>query len=178
MKNWKIFKSWWWHSTGFHLPRLFWDGLKSTIKWLPITWNDRDWDHSYIMYALRFKIKNTADYIEKHNRYIGCERDVERMRLCVRLFDVLEQDIYESEYQDYYDTESSVEDKYFVQKVLRDDLDSYIKKYPNDYRRLPDKDKNSEKKVWIALMMGHYRNKRASDLLFELIKRNIDFWWD
>jgi hypothetical protein len=177
MKNWKIFKSWWWHSTGFHLPRLFWEGIKSTIKWLPITWNDRDWDHAYIMYALRFKIKNTADYIEKHNRYEGCERDVERMRLCVRLFDALEKDIYEGEYLDYYETESHVDEEgYYKSTPIRDDLETYLKKYPSYYRRLSDKDK--ERNVWAALMIGHNRNKKASDLLFELIKRNIYHWWD
>ena len=176
MKNWKIFKSWWWHSTGFHLHKIIWTGIKNIVKWMPIVWEDRDWDHAYIMYALRFKIKNTADYIEKHKRYEDWERDVERMRLCVRLFDALEQDIYESEYHDYYETESFVKEGYYKSTPIRDDLETYLKKYPNYYRRLSNKDK--ERNVWAALKIGMARNQRASDLLFELIKRNIYNWWD
>ncbi len=177
MKNWKIFKSWWWHSTGFHLHKIIWTGVKNIIKWIPIVWKDRDWDHAYIMYALRFKIKNTADYIEKHKRYENWQRDVERMRLCIRLFDALEEDIYELEYQKYYETRGYVDhDDFYQQEILRDDLDTYLDKYPNYYRRLPDKDK--ERKIWAALMIGHARHNRASNLLFELIKRNIYYWWD
>lgn len=173
----KIFKRWWWNSTGLHLHRIAWQGIKNLWKWFPVVWNDRDYDHAYIMISLRFKIENTANYIEKHKRYEGWERDVERMRLCVRLFDALEKDIYESEYFNYYETRGYTDDKhYYQQEVLRDDLDTYIKKYPNYYRKLSDKDK--ERKIWAAIMISHTRHQRASNLLFELIKRNIYNWWD
>jgi hypothetical protein len=169
---WRFFK---WKFPYLHKDII--NGIKNIIKWMPIVWEDRDWDHAYIMDPLRFKIKNTADYIEKHKRYEGWERDVERMRLCVRLFDALEKDIYESEYHDYYETTSLTDEEgYYKSTPIRDDLDSYLKKYPNYYRRLSDKDK--ERKVWSAIMIGHARHNRASNLLFELIKRNIYKWWD
>ena len=177
MKNWKILKQWWWNSEGKYLHKTIWKGIRNLIKWFPIVWKDRDYDHSYIMYTLRFKIQNTADYIEKHKRYEGWERDVERMRLCLRLFDALEKDIFESEYNNYYETRGYVDERgFYQQEVLRDDLDTYLKKYPNYYRKLSDKDK--ERSVWAAIMISHARQQRASDLLFELIKRNIYFWWD
>lgn len=166
----KIFKKWWWYSTGFHLHKIIWTGIKNIIKWMPIVWKDRDWDHAYIMYALRFKIKNTADYIEKNKRYEGWERDVQKMRLCVRLFDALEQDIYELEYQDYYNSGMFKEESF-------DKLDEYLAKYPNYVRRLnivPESGNN----ISAALLIGHYRHQRATKLLFELINRNIYFWWD
>ncbi len=178
MKNWKIFKKWWWYSTGFHLPRLFLEGIKSTIKWLPITWNDKDWDHAYIMKALCFKIKNTADYIEKHKRYENWERDVERMRLCIRLFDALEKDIYELEYQDYYESLFDFEKEErglskASETIVKNDLKTYLKKYPNDYRRI---EKDTE--IRDALRLGSNRHLRATKILFTLIERNIYSWWD
>lgn len=166
----KIFKKWWWNSEGKYLHRTIWYGIKNLIKWFPIVWKDADWDHAYIMYVLHFKIKNTADYIEKHKRYKGWERDVERMRLCVRLMDALEQDIYELEYQDYYNSGIFDEEKF-------DRLDEYLVKYPNYVKRLniiPESGNN----ISAALLIGHYRHQRATQLLFELINRNIYYWWD
>lgn len=180
MKNGQNFAGWW-YMTGKYLHRDIYKGIKNLIKWFPIVWKDADWDHAYIMYALRFKIKNTADYIEKHNRYEGCERDVERMRLCVKLMDNIENDVYELEYQDYQETNFHFEKNKnnlneLKEDIIRDDTKQYIEKYPNDYRRLLDKENLSD--IRIALMLGHNRHNRATKLLFTLIERNIYLWWD
>lgn len=164
-----------------YIPRDIWEGIKNIFKWLPIIWKDRDWDHAYIMYALRFKINNIANYIEKWDRYIGCERDVERMRLCVKLMDKLEEDFYELEYQDYYETVFDFEKNErglseLKGNIVRDDLKDYFKKYPNDYRRVSEEHKVED--IHAALIIGMNRHKRANRLLFTLIERNIEQWWD
>jgi len=177
MKNGQSFLGWL-QNDAKYIPYNIKRGIKNLIKWFPIVWKDADWDHSYIMYALRFKIKNTADYIEKHNRYVGCERDVEIMRLCVRLFDALEKDIYELEYQDYYETLFSFEKEArglskSSETIIKDDLKTYLAKYPNDYRRI---EKDTE--IRDALRLGRNRHMRATKILFTLIERNIYKWWD
>ena len=181
MKDWKIFKNWWWHSTGFHLHTLTWKGLKNVIKWLPIVWKDRDWDHVYITDVLKFKIKNTADYIEEHKRYEGWERDVERMRMCVRIMDKLDDGFYEHEYQDYHKTVFEFEKiemglTEMKGNVISNNLPEYFAKYPNDYRRLSEKWKETE--LTSALMMSSNRHMRATKILFEIISTNIYGWWD
>ena len=167
----KIFKQWWWSSTGKHLHRITWEGIKNLWKWFPLVWKDRDYDHSYIFDALRFKIQNTADYIETHKRYEGWERDVEKMRTCLRLIDKCVEEEYQYEYQEYYSNGSFGE-------VAFNMLDDYFAKYPNDYRRLPQKYKEYENKASTALMMAGLRQARATELLFKLIGNNIYNWWD
>ena len=165
MKNGQSFLGWL-QNDAKYVPRNIIEGVKNLIKWFPLVWKDADWDHYYIMQALRFKIKNTADYIEKHKRYENWERDVERMRLCVRLFDALHDDIYELEYQDYYSSG-------MFDEPIKDDLKTYLAKYPNEYRRI---EKDTE--IRDALRLGGNGHKRATKILFTLIERNIYYWWD
>jgi len=179
----KIFKKWWWYSTGFHLHKIIWEGIKNLWKWFPLVWNDRDYDHAFIFDVLKFKIKNTADYIEKHKRYEDWEYDVEKMRLCIRLIDKIQNDDYQSEYQNYYETDlftKKIEDKELYElksNVLRDDLVNYFNKYSNDFRKLPESYKDHSE-VSKALIMGGMRQAKANKLLFTIIEKNIHHWWD
>lgn len=87
------------------------DGIKSLMKWFPKVIDDRDWDHHYIIDALKFKIQNTCKYIETKQRHIGWEKDVKYMRLALKLMDKLwpnefsDEKSYESEYTDYHVSE-------------------------------------------------------------------------
>ena len=80
------------------------EGIKSLMKWFPKVIEDRDWDHSYIIDALRFKIQNTCKYIETKQRHLNWENDVKYMKLALSLMDKLLPDMfseeigYESEY--------------------------------------------------------------------------------
>ena len=170
----------------------FWYNLKhffkNVVKWLPIIWKDRDWDHSYIMYALRFKIKNTADYIEKHNRYEGCEIDVQRMRLACTLITAINEESYCYEYQDYYVQTLAVVDHKLTSTLESNTLQDFFKKYPNDfkkahkiaiarYNRIPDNIPDIPD-ITIALIMSKVRHEKAKRVLFKLLEYNIERWWD
>jgi hypothetical protein len=87
------------------------DGIKSLMKWFPKVLEDRDWDHHYIIDALKFKIQNTCNYIEKKQRHLNWKNDVKYMKLALRLMDKLWPDMfsevtsYDSEYNAYHVTE-------------------------------------------------------------------------
>lgn len=38
--------------------RYFINGVKNVIRWFPIIWQDRDWDHGYVEDMLLFKLNN------------------------------------------------------------------------------------------------------------------------
>ena len=154
--------------------------LKNIIKWSPILWKDRDWDHYYIVDALRFKINNTAKYISKNKRYIGWERDVERMNLVVRLIDKMQEEYYSCEYQEYYNSVFSFEDtknpdlKELLIIPTRNDLSFYFKKYPNTFKLFP----NEESDLKAALKVSNHLHNKCKRILFKLIEQNIEKWWD
>ena len=102
-------KSWWRYTKTYKIEipyRDFIRSIKNIIKWMPLIIKDADWDHRYIIEVLKFKIKNTADYIEKNQRHLDWKRDVKYMRIACNLIDKIwgndEFDTtYELEYSDY-----------------------------------------------------------------------------
>lgn len=69
-------------------------GIKNLIKWFPLVWKDRDYDHNYILYTLKFKIHNTRKLHEKNRRHVGVEKEIHCMKVCEILLDRLIKDDY------------------------------------------------------------------------------------
>ena len=168
--------------------RQFIRSIKNLVKWFPIIWKDRDWDDYYIWGVLKFKLKNQAEYIGGNDRYVGAKRDAEIMMLCVRLIDKLQEEYYTMEYQDYREADfnfipSSYKPEYFELDIVEksENLDDYFKKYPRIYKTVINADKmpfTRDSKVSIALNIAHINHNRARKLLFKLLERNIEGWWD
>lgn len=166
-------------------------GIKNLWKWFPLVWKDRDWDDHFIFEALKFKIKNTAKYIKKNDRYIGCERDVQIMMTCVRLIEKIQDQFYDLEHTDYMEQKFSfekVKDSDLTElkiELTSENLSGYFSKHPNVYRRALKSSITKEKWYYsevsdqtLAMWMSHYNHNRARKILFSLMERNIEKWWD
>ena len=163
--------------------------IKNLWRWLPIVWNDRDWDDSFIFEILKFKIKNTADYTEQRQWFVGYEHEVARMRLCIKLIERIQEEWYGMEYFDYHTstfeflpTERKDEngDPYYTMhsEIIEDNLDSYFKKYPLVYKRVIAKLGSDSDRTRIALYMGRSNHERAKQLLFDILNKHIENWWN
>ena len=53
-----------WDLIGWRISN-FISKIKNIVRWFPIIWNDGDYDDSYIMEILKFKLSNQANYISK-----------------------------------------------------------------------------------------------------------------
>ena len=160
----------------------FFKRIYNLYRWFPIIWRDQDWDHSFIYEILKFKLKNQAEYIGHHDRHMSAKRDAEIMMLCVRLIEKVQNEYYSSEYMDYHESDYNfIDSKDFpgmyeldiVQKSER--FDEYFKKYPLIYRCVPDLNAS---KIRIAMQMAHTNHDRARKLLFNILEKNIEGWWD
>ena len=162
--------------------------VKNLIRWFPIIWKDRDWDDHYIWEILKFKLKNQAKYIGDNDRYVGAKRDAEKIMLCVRLIDKLQEEYYTMEYQDYREADfnfipSSSNPEYFELDIVEksENLDDYFKKYPRIYKMVMNTDKmpfKRDTKAGIALNIAQINHDRARKLLFKILEKNIERWWD
>ena len=64
---------------------------------------------------------------------------------------------------------------------LSETLDEYIAKYPGAKRAALKKYANHSRmtdKETISLYMGHIRQQKCDDLIFEILKRHSAEWWD
>lgn len=181
---WKLYR--WFRWDAKHAHRDIAQGFRNLWKWLPIIWKDRNWDDHFIFEVLKFKIKNTADYTEKKQRFVGWENEVRYMRICEKLMDRIQNEYYQVEYQDYQDFDMSTvptEDGLYevVFDVKRDDTAEFVKKYPHALRRAK-KDPGyenffkDEKTGYLAV--GMIRHEKARKLLFKILEQRIERWWD
>lgn len=182
----------WWSQEGQFTLRNIKTGIKNIWYWLPIIWKDRHWDSHYIFEIMVHKLKAQSEYIGSRDIHTRAKRDSEVMMTCVRLMEKVQNDFYSSEYSDYHKTkhwfEPADEEGYSTleSRILREDFDSYIKKYPLIEKRvmngegvfsLDGKDR-LEVKQKLAMNIGNINHERARKLLFKIMEQNIEKWWD
>ena len=154
----------------------FFRSVYNVIRWLPTIWKDRDWDDYYITKLLQKKIEHQRKYLVRANRHVNVDKDNYWMTIVLNLL--------ERKHEEYYAMEKY---KYVVMgdelfsEYKSDTLDDYIKKYPSaekaakkkysTYPHFGDKDA-------LAHFMCHIRQKKADDLIFEILKRHSAEWWD
>ena len=181
----------WWRFDGRHIPSNIMEGIKNIIYWFPIIWKDRNWDQSFIYEVLKHKLKAQANYIETKDRHTRAKQDARRMRLCVSLIQICQDDTYNTEYMDYAETDfwfEDVKDKpgysTIESKIIWEKYDDYFKKYPLIYKRVMNGegvfslDGRDDNKQVIAMNIGHINQDRAHKLLFKIMEENIQGWWD
>ena len=169
--------------------REFIQGVKNLIKWFPVIWRNRDWDHTFIYDILMFKLEQQAKYIGGKDRHMSAKRDAEIMLLCTKLIDLSSNEFYDMEYMDYNESEYNwldVLDRPDLKELdiveTSETYSEYFAKYPNMYRRVmnmesPVFELNGSNQV-IAMNIAYYNNERCHELLFKLMERNIRRWWD
>lgn len=171
----------------------FKQGIKNLIKWFPVIWKDRNWDHDFIFGILKFKLKNTAEYIEKRGFHVNAQYDADKMKLCIRLIEKIQSGEYETEYQSYeksvWDGMSEKErEKATPTEHLRAILNThthtywnYLAKHKSTHKRVMKLEKFQNRKEYkmqsVSLMVGHYNHQRAKDLLFRILSTHIEGWW-
>jgi hypothetical protein len=155
---------------------------------------DRNWDHAYIYQILEHKLKLQANQLEKIDLYVGCSRDVEIMRTCVKLMERVREGYYDGEPHDYHDTEfwfESIKEiptySTMESRVLSENMEEYFNKYPRIYKKVVAKEIGvfdidqdfdlMERNKLIGMNIGHYNQERAKRILFKMLENNIENWW-
>lgn len=181
----------WWKFDGRYYHKFLIEGVKNVIYWVPIIWKDRHWDHRYIFTILQHKLKAQSKYIGSKDRHTRAQYDSKKMNLCVNLIQKLQDDFYSMEYMDYAKDRhwfEPCEDKpgysTWESENIWEEYDQYFRKYPNIYRRVlngegfaPIKGREDDKH-FIAMSIAHMNQDRAHKLLFKILERDIQKWWD
>jgi hypothetical protein len=74
--------------------RTWYKRIKNIIRWIPVLWKDRDWDYWHIFEILKVKLKFQSEYFRKHGYHESSERDAEKMELCIKLIDKIQNEYY------------------------------------------------------------------------------------
>lgn len=171
MKILKFIYDIYWKNLGWRLNQ-FSLSVKNLIKWFPIIWKDRNWDNSFIYDLLEFKLTNMAKYFKERNFFVGQLREAEKMELCVRLIKKLNTEFYSSEYVDI------IENKWGRQEMKIDPSTNYLTFEFVDKNYTQDQLAEIMKETRELMTIGRNKEEKAKKILFTLMERNINKWWD
>ena len=74
--------------------RTWYKRIKNIIRWIPVLWKDKDWDYWHTFEILKTKLKFQSEHFRKHGYHVSSEREAEKMELCVRLIDKVQNEYY------------------------------------------------------------------------------------
>lgn len=158
-------------------------GIQNLIKWFHVIWNDRDWDSWYTYEVLKKKLEFQRKYLVENNRVLSVPNDNFYITICLNLIERLQEDYYESEYQDYVEEDlwfGKEDEKGWVEvdvKVQKENLQDYFDKYPLITEKVFVKHPNSSK-MSLALGIAMENHQRCKKLLFKILNEKIEGWWD
>lgn len=67
---------------------------KNLLRWLPIIWKDEHWDRYFIFEILKHKLIMMSEYIRKNDNHTMAKFDADRMMLCVRILEKVQNEYY------------------------------------------------------------------------------------
>lgn len=183
----------WWKFEGTYWYRNLKQGLKNLWYWFPVIWKDRNWDQHYIYEVLKHKLKAQAKYIGDNDRHTRAQQDSHRMMICTKLIQLCQDNTYEIEYLNYEKSKhwfQPCKDRpgysTWESETMSENFDEFFKKYPLIYKRVLNGEgpftldgvDEREIKGRIAMNISHINQQRSHKLLFKILEKNIERWWD
>lgn len=168
----------------YFFKRKFWQ-IRNVFRWLPIIWNQYDFDYNYAIKVFKFQLNKIADFMDSENAWgARSKQDAIRIRNIIKLMDKVYSEEYSMEYQDIL-KEMYGEDVLEVSFIETDNttFNDFSGKTEKLYtmRYKYESWDNAEEIEIIKnelFLMSQEKQRRAHKLLWELIEHNIQGWWD
>jgi hypothetical protein len=127
-------------------------GLKNLWLWLPIIWNDRQWDHHFFYLLLKHKLELMEDYFRHSAITLDSKKDANKIRLCIFLVNRI------------------LEDNYYERATRHLPYINLLSHNSNEYRR------EIKRKLWVE--RARMLSRQDLRYLGKLISKHSLSWWD
>lgn len=163
-----------------NLIRNFRRKLKRLFRYLPVIWGSEDWDYCFTLELFRMKLEDMVEYYEGRVNVFSTNGEyiARRIRRVLRLFDWVYSDGHMSQCDAEFESKYGNEAKKLVQSDFWDGGDrgrGWSMKY--EYESWDNADEVREFHRQLVIKYGN-KHKKAHKLLWSLIERNIQHWWD
>lgn len=150
-------------------------GIRNLIKWFPIVWKDRDWDHYFIFKMLEFKLKNMEKMFRNHAHFVGSEKVADDIHKCALVLDrILKDEYHESVFKRHYEKWGEI-------KHWFEDADSgEYKQFRIENKNVKtEEDREKCNKEFLELCKVEEK-MRDQDIkyVFKVMSKKILGWWD
>jgi hypothetical protein len=144
-------------------------GVKNLYLWFKVIWTDRYWDYHFIFIILRHKLYLMEKYIRENDNHTEAKRDADQVKECLVILDRLVNDVYfDLAHKEY-------EEKWGEIKFRVENNQLFM----NNPKVKTPEDKEEERHDFNnAIMKEDVLKKNDITRLFDLMKHNIQNWWD
>jgi hypothetical protein len=152
-------------------------GLSNLWAYLPIIWQDRDWDHAYLLDLWEFKFRRMARMHLEHGNAVGSEKIGKQLLLCAELCVRIREDKYDDVDTDAHDKKWGKPKLVFFPKENADSSYREIRFIRSRVKTDADAKQELEESQRYT---RHAQQQRINDLkyLSGLISDNLLNWWD
>lgn len=137
----------------------FFRSLGNLIKYFPIIWNDRDWDHFYFYLLMKKKLEGMRDYQKYNGHSVNSLYTAERINLAITLLDKIIED-------DFKDKEFWKDVKY--NWISLDD----------EYSTLNRTSKHTDEEILEQIKKEHKLKRKYIKTFFSVLEKRIETFWD
>ena len=149
--------------------------FKKFLYWLPVIWNDYDFDQVYFWIIMRHKLKSMRDFFNSE-RAIGAnsKKDAENMDLCIKVLDRIIAENYLDNARMWHDKKwgetqmwtEPVDDECCELKFTRPGIKN-------------EQDKEKERKEFLKWCdVADRQEQQDIEFLLTKIKKYVRRWWD
>lgn len=125
--------------------------IKTIFAYLPLLWNDHDWDHDYLYELIKKKLERKLKYFQNNKITYEDDRTIKELSICIHLLNRIIDDKYsETKRAEYLYS--------IINKNKQDSLNRNLHKYYFEY--------------------VDQRKQDDLDLLFTIMKRKSLTWWN
>ena len=146
--------------------------VKNVIEWLPVIWKQFDFDYSYSIDVFKHQIEKQANYLESDRACTMSAKDnAMRIRTTLRLMEKVYDEDYALEYQ------AKLIELYGEELMEYAFEDSFLKQN-YELTESPERIKeiyDMSSKLWKE---SDLKQKKAHRILWLMVERNIQGWWD
>jgi len=153
-------------------------GVLNLIKWFPVIWKNRDWDHYFIYLILNHKLKHMVKAFNSGKAMaLYSKRQAKQMKRCINLLERLMADEYHENASIEYHKKWG-RPKFDWVEIPDDEHGCSMLEITHKHVRTKEDEKQNKKEF--HRICDHERKMRKQDIdyLFDYMKKHIEGWWD
>lgn len=170
---------WWWDvqdrihklTSPFRKVR---DFIIRVFHYLPILWQDKDFDWVFIITMLQFKLKRTREYLVKENIIVDIEEISKQIEIAENLIDKILKDDFCKEEQDAHDLKWGETNDYFTPN--KNGIGSILN-FSKTNANTPEEKEQERSEQFAIYGLGEKRKADAWDKLYAHLRANLENWW-
>lgn len=166
--KWKLEAAW---TTIRNIPA----NIRMICEWIPVLWNNWDWDYNFLLLILQYKLKRMSKHIKEHDNLYKSGQIAAQMQACADII----QRLLDNEYDE---KEMAALDEKWGELQMDSLPCEYegcraLDIYRPKAREMGMEDQEREESL-AARQEAADRRQKDFEILFRIMNKRIEWWWD